>query len=418
MKIFLMSTLCLFLATASAYAGGYRVSAQGQRALAMGHAGVGVVNSAETAFFNPSGLVYLEDKFTVSAGITGVFSDVKWQNTSTGEFAETQHDPGTPFYFHAAYKLNEWISLGLSVSTPFGSSVEWEENWPGSHLANDINLAAIYIQPLLSIKISEHLSIGGGPIFATGNVNFNRNANRTLTDEIGNRSNITVDDTGVTNWGWSASFMFTPIDALRIGFNYRSEILLNAEGGEAVFANFPNSSLTPQNQVTTFEASLPMPAELTVGFAYQLNEKWLFAFDYQMDFWEVYKSLDLDFANPDVPTSINPRNYKNASTYRMGAQYIATEKLTLRAGYFFDESPVQAGFFAPETPRNDSNGFTAGLSLQVSEQLAIDASFLYLRFKEVEASYDFYRENGQAVPFRGTYKSSAFLPGLGVTYKL
>lgn len=416
--MFLMLTICLFLATASAYAGGYRVSAQGQRALAMGHAGVGVVNSAETAFFNPSGLVYLEDKFTVSAGITGVFSDVKWQNTSTGEFAETQHDLGTPFYFHAAYKLNEWISLGLSVSTPFGSSVEWEENWPGSHLANDINLAAIYIQPLLSIKISEHLSIGGGPIFATGNVNFNRNANRTLTDEVGNRSNITVDDTGVTNWGWSASFMFTPIDALRIGFNYRSEILLNAEGGEAVFANFPNSSLTPQNQVTTFDATLPMPAELTVGFAYQLNKNWLFAFDYQMDFWEVYKSLDLDFANPEVSTSINPRNYKNASTYSMGAQYIATEKLTLRAGYFFDESPVQAGFFAPETPRNDSNGFTAGLSLQVSEQLAIDASFLYLRFKEVEASYDFYRENGQAVPFRGTYKSSAFLPGLGVTYKL
>ena len=212
--------------------------------------------------------------------------------------------------------------------------------------------------------------------------------------------------------------MFTPIETLRIGFNYRSEILLNAEGGEAIFANFPNSSLTPQNQVTTFDATLPMPAELTVGFAYQLNEKWLFAFDYQMDFWEVYKSLDLDFANPEVPTSINPRNYKNASTYRMGAQYIATEKLTLRAGYFFDESPVQAGFFAPETPRNDSNGFTAGLSLQVSEQLAIDASFLYLRFKEVEASYDFYRENGQAVPFRGTYKSSAFLPGLGITYKL
>lgn len=418
MKNILISSLFLMLATATAYAGGYRVGAQGQRALAMGHAGVGVVNSAETAFFNPSGLVYLEDRLTISAGITGVFSNTKWQNTSTGQFAETQQDPGTPFYFHAAYKVNEWISLGLSVSTPFGSSVEWKQDWAGSHLVNDIELAAIFVQPLVSVKLSEHFSIGGGPIFVTGNVNFNRNANRTLTDEEGDRANITIDDSGVTNTGWSASFMFTPVEELRIGFNYRSEILLKSEGGEATFSDFPNSTLTPQNGTTGFSATLPLPAELTIGFAYEMNEKWLFAFDYQRAYWDVYNSLDIEFTNPNIETSVNPRNYKNASTYRVGAQYSATEKLDLRAGYYFDESPVQAGFFAPETPRNDANGFTAGLSFQVSEKFAIDASFLYLRFKEVDASYDSYMENGQSVPFEGTYKSSAFLPGIGVTYNL
>lgn len=418
MKNFLISGLLLMLASATVYAGGYRVGAQGQRALAMGHAGVGVVNSAEIAFFNPSGMVYLEDKFTVSAGVTGVFSNVKWQNTSTGQFAETQQGMGTPFYFHAAYKVNEWLSLGLSVSTPYGSTVEWERDWPGSHLVNDINLAAIFIQPLVSVKLSDHFSIGGGPIFVTGDVNFNRNANRTLTDEEGNRSNITIDDSGVTNWGWSASFMYTPIEKLRIGFNYRSEILLKADGGEATFANFPNSTLTPQNGTTGFEATLPLPAELTIGFSYELNDKWLFAFDYQRAYWDVYNSLDINFANPNIATSVNPRNYENASIYRVGAQYKATDNLMLRVGYYLDESPVQAGFFAPETPRNDGNGYTAGLSFQISDKFALDASFLYLRFKEIDASYDSYVENGEAVPFGGTYKSNAFLPGIGVTYKL
>jgi long-chain fatty acid transport protein len=94
------------------------------------------------------------------------------------------------------------------------------------------------------------------------------------------------------------------------------------------------------------------------------------------------------------------------------------DKITLRGGYYFDESPVQEGFFAPETPRNDSHGFTGGLSFNVNSKLSIDASFLYLKFEEVEASYDGYQENGQAVPFGGTYKSSAFVPGLGVSYKL
>ena len=72
-------TLAVFtLAMASVYAGGYRVSLQGQRALAMGHTGVAVVNSAELAFFNPAGLVYLENKLNVSVGGFGVFSDVTY----------------------------------------------------------------------------------------------------------------------------------------------------------------------------------------------------------------------------------------------------------------------------------------------------------------------------------------------------
>lgn len=404
------------LASSAIYAGGYRVSLQGQRALAMGHTGVAVVNSAELGFFNPSGIVYLENRLNVSAGVSGVFSSVVFQNEEFGQSAKTDNPVGTPFYFYATYRVNDWLAVGLSAYTPYGSTVEWEDDWAGSHLVNNIDLAAIYIQPLVSVKLSEYFSVGGGPIFVTGSVNFNRNLNRTLTDIDGNRSEVTVDASGVTNWGWSASAMFSPTDNLRVGFNYRSEIILEAKSGEATFENIPNSPLTPFAN-TTFDASLPLPAELTVGLSYEFGDKWLFAFDYNQTLWSVYNSLDIDFANA-TPDSKNARNYKDSSNYRFGLQYEATDWVTLRAGYYFDESPVQEGYFAPETPRNDSNNFTAGLSLNISDHFAIDAAFLYSRFKEIDASYDYYSENGITVPFSGTYKSSAFVPGLGVTYKL
>ena len=63
---------------------------------------------------------------------------------------------------------------------------------------------SIYIQPTVSFKINDKLSFGGGPIYVTGSVNFNRNLNRTLTDLDGNRSNVTIDASGVSNWGWVA----------------------------------------------------------------------------------------------------------------------------------------------------------------------------------------------------------------------
>ncbi len=416
-----MKKLLLFsavvLSTAAAFAGGYRVSLQGQKALAMGHTGVAVINSSELVFFNPAGLTQLEDKFNISAGVSGVFSNIAYQNAETGVSEQSDSPMGTPLYLYASYKATDWLSLGIGVYTPYGSEVKYNDDWAGSHLVNNIDLKAIYIQPTVSVKVNDKLSFGGGPIFVTGSVNFNRNLNRSLTDLEGNRSNVTIDASGVNSWGWVASTLFNLTDNLRIGATYRSEIILEAEDGEAHFENIPDSNFTPFKD-TSIKASLPMPAEMTVGLSYDINDKFLFAFDYNRTYWDVYKSLDIQFADPNIPESKNARNYKNSSIYRFGLQYDATSMFTLRAGYYFDESPVRAGYFAPETPRNDSNNFTAGLTMNIGEHLQIDASFLYSHFKEVNASYDYYFEDGNAAPFRGTYKTNAFVPGLGLTYKL
>ena len=404
-------------AVATTYAGGYRVSLQGQKALAMGHTGVAVIESSELVFFNPAGLVYLEDKFNISAGVSGVFSNIAYQNAETGANARSDSPMATPLYLYASYKANDWLSFGLGVYTPYGSEVKYEDDWEGSHLVNNIKLMAIYIQPTVSFKINDQFSVGGGPIYVTGSVNFNRNLNRTLTDLDGNRANVEIDASGISSWGWVASTMFNFTDNLHLGATYRSKIVLEADDGDATFENIPNSPLTPFKN-TSIKAAMPMPAELTVGMSYNFMDDFTFAFDYNRAFWDAYKSLDIDFENPAIPDSRNARNYKNSSIYRFGMQYDATEMFTIRAGYYFDESPVREGYFAPETPRNDSNNFTAGVTVNINKHFQIDASFLYSHFKEVNASYDYYFEDGIAVPFKGTYKTNAFVPGLGLTYKL
>lgn len=413
-KVLLLAVFAL--ASAVTYAGGYRVSLQGNKSLAMGHTGVAVISS-ESVFFNPAAMVFSEDKFSVTAGVHGVLANIAYQDPSTGANERAKSLIGTPFYFYASYQATDWLSVGLGVYTPYGSTVEYEKDWAGSHLVNKIELQAIYVQPTISIKVNDNLSVGGGPLYVNGSVNFNRNLNRTLTDLDGNRSNVTIDATGVTAWGWVASTMFKFTDNLRIGASYRSEMILEAEGGSATFENIPNSPLTPFAD-TSIDAAMPLPAELMVGMSYDFAEKWLFAFDFNRTFWDVYESLDIDFANPAIPDSKNPRNYKNSSSYRFGLQYEATKMFTLRAGYYFDESPVREGYFAPETPRNESNNFTAGLTVNIGKNLQVDASFLYSHFREVDASYDYYYEDGVAVPFGGTYKTNAFIPGLGITYKL
>ncbi|WP_297869000.1 outer membrane protein transport protein [uncultured Flavobacterium sp.] len=407
----LLSLTLLALAGSTAFAGGYRVSIQGQKQLAMGHTGVAVVNSAEVTFFNPAGMAYLDKKFNLSVGANGLFANTKFQNSQYGWEADTKNF-GTPFSVYATYKLNDWFTAGLAVYTPYGSAVEWDQDWQGSHLVNNIDLQAIFVQPSLSVRIGEHFSVGGGPIFATGSVNFNRNVDRSTTNSGGERTDLTIESKGITAWGYTAGFMFNPTNKLRLGMNYRSEIMMEARDGDVTFGDYPEFGTAP---TTKFNADLPLPAELTVGMSYKVTDKFLVAFDYNRAMWSAYKSLDVDFTNntPTLQDSHNPRNYKNSSTYRVGMQYVANDKFTFRAGWYFDESPVQDGYFAPETPRNDSMGYTGGLTYQVNSKLGIDLSFLYLHFDEVDNSYDHVSDGSS---FGGTYKSVVFSPGIGITY--
>ena len=411
----LLSLTLLALAGSTAFAGGYRVSIQGQKQLAMGHTGVAVVNSAEVAFFNPAGMAYLDKKFNVSVGANALFANVKFQNSTYNWTAESKN-VGTPFSVYATYKLNDWLTAGLAVYTPYGSAVDWDQDWEGAHLVNNIDLQAIFVQPSVSIRMGEHFSLGGGVIYASGSVNFNRNLsmNPLLSDD-GQPSDVTIDAKGITAWGYNLGMMFNPTDKkLRIGMNYRSEIIMEARDGDAIYNDTPTFNPLAN---TTFNADLPLPAELTVGLSYQVTDKWLLAFDYNRTMWSAYEALDVKFGNGTE--SLNPRNYQNVSTYRVGTQYKANDKFTFRAGWYFDESPVQDGYFAPETPRNDSMGYTGGLTYQVNSKLGVDFSFLYLHFDEIDNSYNHSTDpiSGQPNPdFGGTYKSVVFSPGIGITY--
>ncbi len=396
-------------------AGGYRVALQVQKALAMGHTGVAMSDSAEAIFFNPGAITQLEAEVVFTGGITLLEGATEYQNEPTLVQEETDNPLGTPINGYFAQKLSEEMSWGLGIYTPYGNKVEWPTDWAGSHLVNEIELHAIYIQPTIAYQLNEQTSVGFGPTLVLGSVEFNRNLSTSLTDAAGNRSNVTIKADNVTAWGYNLGVLHRLSDKTSLGFSYRSEVTVEARGGDADFDDIPTAlqgTFTDGN----FDADLPLPAELTLGVAYQYSDKMTLAFDINRTFWGTYDELVIEFDNGLDP-SVNPRNYEDSNILRFGAQYRYNDQWTLRGGIYFDESPVPDGSFAPETPRNDSIGYTAGATYTYSKNLELDFSLLILTFDDEENSYDFYEEGGFTIPFGGTYDSAANSIGFGLSYK-
>ncbi|MDH5388343.1 MAG: outer membrane protein transport protein [Gammaproteobacteria bacterium] len=411
-RILVIASMCL---STSAFAGGYRVALQGQKALGMGHTGVAMTDSSEAVFFNPAAMTFLENDMDVSGGITLIDSVIKYQNQTANVAAETDNPMGTPVSFYISQRENEKLSYGLGIYTPYGNAVEWQKDWAGSHLVNNIELHAIYIQPTISYKLSDDFSVGFGPTIVSGSVDFNRNLSTSLIDANGDRSNVTLKASNVTAIGYNVGFLVKPSNDLSVGISYRSKVVLNARDESADFANIP-ASLQAAYFDTTFNADLVLPAELTVGVSYNLNSDLVLALDINRTYWSAYENLDVQFNNA-AGTSLNPRNYNDANIVRLGAQYAMGEDLTLRAGMYFDNSPIGDGYYTPETARADSVGYTAGASYKVSKQMELDFSFLMLTFDEFNGSYDYYDQSGTLVSFSGDYASSVTTIGFGLNYK-
>ncbi|AMM50795.1 long-chain fatty acid transport protein, outer membrane protein [Rufibacter sp. DG15C] len=395
-----------------ANAGGYQANLQGQKQIGMGHAGTGLALDQSSIFFNPGALAHLRQN-GIQLGISALNSKIAYRESSGG-VAESQTDNplGTPFQVYASYGAAESpLRFGIGVYTPYGSTVNWGSTWQGRFGLNELTLQAIYIQPTVSYRITDKLGVGAGLIVSIGSVNLQRSV--PLTDENGNEGRIELDGKSKTGIGFNAGVYFQPTEKLSLGLTYRSKVDAKVEDGDIILQIPDAAPVRAQFKGDKFNATLPLPANLTLGLGYKATDKLTLALDVQRVEWSAYESLRFDFNDVigGQTSSEAQRQYEDSYIYRLGAQYVLSDIMTLRAGAYYDQSPVEDGYLTPETPDSDSRGVSVGLTLKLSEKVDLDASFLYVNKKE--RTDDASKSNGVA----GTFKSVAYIPGVGVNYK-
>jgi long-chain fatty acid transport protein len=404
-------TLFLFvlLFTIKANAGGFQVNAQGIRQLGMGHTGTGLGFDAGTLFFNPGACRFLPCRFNVSAGSTFLIPRTQYLEPSPGVYTETMvHHVGTPFNLYALWnpsgKLYKF-SFGLAVYTPFGSRAQWPDDWKGQFLIREIDLKTIFIQPTASWKINEHFGIGAGFVYATGSFDLRKGIPvQNSSGEYG-EAKLHGAASGI---GFNSGIYFVSGN-FSAGVSYRSSVKVKVENGSADFT--VPSSLTDYFPQNTFSTSITLPQVISGGLGYTLN-KWKFAVDVNAIGWHSYDTLRIDFTtNTDKLEDVHDaRCYKDAMIFRAGAQYSLNEKIQLRAGAYYDMTPVQDGYLTPETPDANRIGITGGASFDFGN-FSADIALLYI---EGMKRSDTNIETG----FSGTYKSRVIAPAFGIQYRI
>lgn len=391
---------------ATILAQGFQVNLQGQKQIGMAGAGAGTVMDGSSIFFNPGAVSMLKDN-EINLGVSPLLFKSAFLQSGSSTVENNKNEIAPPFEAYAVWgpKSGKY-KLGIGAYTPFGGLVNWGDQWSGRYSLISLNLKAIYIQPTISVKITDNIGLGAGFVYNHGDVNLQRAV--PITQSNGQDSKATLKGSG-EGYGWNAGVYFKTLSGITIGVTHRSKVVTKLNGGDAIF-EFP-SSIPAASLPTKFDAELPLPATTSLGFGFYPSRKTTVAFDINWVHWNVYKELAFDYDNnATVPDTKSPRNYSDGASLKLGINQQQTEKLALRAGIGYAFTPVKDGYVTPEAPDANRLILSAGLGYSFSKKFVVDLSFLYEAVKERTQTN---MESGLA----GTFKTHVYIPGIGISYK-
>lgn len=454
-ELLLLATGCL-LGALTAAAEGYQVNTLSARQLGMGHTGVALKLGAESMIFNPAGLGFSSKALDLTGTFTAVASQVSAD--VSGATYRTHNSISTPMAFNAAFRVYDNLQVGVSFYTPYGSSINWTRDWPGSVLSQKVNLKIYDLQPTVAWRITPKLSIGAGLMLSWGSVDLSKGlvssstmdralgmmAATGISQQMGIDPEYRFDDVSPASVnlkgksdlsvGFNVGAMYDVTSRLSVGASFRSKMQMKVRSGDATvsYANEIARAVLEKDlgiiNAANFKASMPSPYVLTLGASYRPVDKLTLAFDAQLTGWKTYKELHIDFLSDKLSAYDQklPKRYCNAWAFRLGGEYALTPRLDLRAGMMVDLTPVNKEHFNPETPGMTRLGPSAGLTFRPLPRLGIDVSFMYvagLGRKDASCTYPDLLAASMPVlglpaeqTFRADYHVHAFTPSIGIRY--
>ncbi len=360
----------LFIMSNSSMAGGFTLYEQSASAAGTAYAGKAALGEdASAAWFNPASMSLINrEQLAVGLHIYNV--DIKFKDDGRsndgGSSSNKEGKPGGVLplpNFHYVRPINEKVRFGLSVTAPFGVDHDFNPGWVGRFQGLKSEITNLDINPSLSYKVDERLSVGAGISAQYLNVKLTQ---AIATDPEGS---ATIKGNSVA-FGYNYGALLKVTDDMRVGLAYRSEVRHNLSGT----ADF---GTVPANNVTS---NIDLPASLAFSSVTRLNPKWSVLTDITWTEWSTFKELRFSPENGD-PDIASDLSWRDTLRLAVGAVHQYNEKTKLKFGLAFDESPVQDSKRNVRTPDSDSVTLALGSQYRIDERCTVDTAIQLTKYK-------------------------------------
>ncbi|ENM5727706.1 outer membrane protein transport protein [Vibrio mimicus] len=383
-KTFLSCAVAFGLASVSTLtqAAGFQLAEYSATGLGRAYAGeAAMADNASAQWRNPAMLTYLNGT-QVSAGAIYVNPNVDVDGTvkhqqlgqtaaSSKDFA---HDAVIP-NFYLSHQLNEQVVLGFALGTNYGMETDLGTEFAASHFGNQASVISKEANLNIAYQILPQLSIGGGVRYVMGEGHFGATAPAKNALKLPQGTTLKYMEGEDNSWGWQVGTAWQINEDHRLGFAYKSEVMMDFEGhAEGITYGAYKPGMM----------SIALPATAELASFHQLNEQWAIHASLNWTDWSSFKELTAVF--PEKSDLIKSENWEDNYRFAIGTTYQYDAKLALRAGVAYDTSAVDDKNRTATIPETDRTWVSLGASYVATPQLTLDAGFTYIFAKDATIS--------------------------------
>ncbi|ROT94749.1 aromatic hydrocarbon degradation protein [Marinobacter sp. R17] len=441
-RAILAATLC---GPGAVMAGGFALNEQSASAMGVANAGTAAnPENATTVFFNPAGMSQLSGT-TVSFGaaVLDIDAEVKdgtasaTDNVGNDVSGSDGGDIADPAYLpniFVTHEINDTVDVGIGLHAPYGLKADYDDDFVGRYFADKTELTAIALSPSIAVNNGEGFSMGIGVniIYAKGRLTkYQDYSNYGLPQE--GYFDTEGDDIGATI---SFGLLYELTDKTQIGLSGQTGTTLNLEG-DSTLTNFPQVTASGVNLVTAKEdANVPLdiPESLTFGIRHKLTDTVTLLAGATWAKWSRFEALDIESREDGGTISAvgGPKygdnslighvseNWNDTWQVNVGGIWQATPAWAFKAGYAYDESPVDDNYRTARIPSNDRQWLTLGTQWNDAQSgWTVDVAAGVLLFDDVDVNEQEYTVDdepvGNGASYSATYELSAWSAGVQVS---
>ncbi|QSX79004.1 OmpP1/FadL family transporter [Agrilutibacter solisilvae] len=342
----------------------------------------------------------------------------------------------------------EGLTLGASVGAPFGLKTEYDRDWVGRYNAVESDLKTIDFTLSAAVAVTEKFSLGVGFIYERADVTLSNAvdfgtimASTGLPPAAGGIpqgydgfAEVSGDSSGI---GWLFGAQFKPTDSLSIGYSHRSEIDHDLEGdadftapaqftaAQSLYRLAATNPLLPPAQRaqllvlgngfvdSDISAPLTTPSVDILSVTYAFSDSFRMMADAQWTDWSSLRSVNIDYANPFQPNTVEPFAWNDTEMYALGAEWDISDAFTLRGGITMDETPTHIETRTPRLPDDDRMLYSIGLTWNFSEHLSFDAAYQRIEIDSSEVNIP----SSSGSRLVGAFDGNANLFGVSAQYR-
>lgn len=268
------------------------------------------------------------------------------------------------------------LAVGIGMIGPSATGkLHYDPTSVARYQKTNVDYFFAYYSVAVAARVGEAWALGLTFQLAQGSAKFTQAVRGSPGEAAATDIFATVDvKSGVIPTG-VVGLTYMPHPKWSLGLSYRPKVSFSGDG--SLTSEFPTSleALHPTQEGTRATMTLAFPHVVRLGAQYTPTSQWLVELNVVGELWSVFDAArvvphDITVTAGGSPATLKEidftKQYHDTVSFRLGADYdVLPQRLTVRAGYFYETSAIPTRTVALDFPNWERHGIGAGASVNL-----------------------------------------------------